>query len=259
MRWLTFLLSFFALSSAPLLAQTTLTVRADYWAPYNGNPGEKPPGYVVEMMEAIYAPLKVKIDYQLMPWTRAVDEAGKGKVQAVIGALKADAPQLTFPQEPCGKSSIGFYTLASDAWVFSGPDSLTGKTLGVIADYSYSEQLDAYIKQHRADTKKISFTTGDSALEQSIQMLRRGRIGVFVEDLNVFEAKRAKLGLKKEDFRLAGQDNESSPIYVAFAPNLPETAKLVADWDAGVKRLRASGELAKILATYGLTDWQSTP
>ena len=63
--------------TAGFATAATITIRTDMWAPYTDEPGEKP-GYMVEVAEAIFTANGDKIDYQLMPWTRCLEDVKKG-------------------------------------------------------------------------------------------------------------------------------------------------------------------------------------
>lgn len=243
---------------ASLSAQTTLTVKADSWFPFNDDPAAAKPGYVVELLRLIFEPQGIKIDYKMTPWNRSLAEVENGQSDCVIGALKSDAPNFIYPVEAAGVTKNVFFTNKDKKWKYSGIDSLKDINLGVIADYSYSEALDAYIKMHKADSKKITVLTGDNALEQGIRMLEKGRIDAVVEDESVYAGKLALMKLDPATFFQVGADRKGDPIYVAFSPHESKkvaSVQYAAKWDDGIKKLRTAGELAKILMKYGLKDW----
>jgi polar amino acid transport system substrate-binding protein len=78
-------------AAVPVFADT-ITVRADTWMPYNGEPNSDRPGYCIEMLKVIFEPMGYKIDYQIEPWTRATANAEAGKIDAIIGAAINDCP-----------------------------------------------------------------------------------------------------------------------------------------------------------------------
>jgi len=85
--------------------------------------------------------------------------------------------------------------------------------------------------------------------------LINGRIDVVIDDIAVVGGYLAKTG-NTDKVKLAGTPGEPTGLYIAFAPNNPkseEYAKLISD---GMATLRASGELTKILAKYGMSDWK---
>jgi polar amino acid transport system substrate-binding protein len=45
-----------------------------------------------------------------------------------------------------------------------------------------------------------------------------------------------------------------TPVFIAFSPSVPQARTLAQIMDRGIDRLRASGRLAKIMATYHVPD-----
>ena len=43
-------------------AAETISVRADVWMPYNGEPGAEKPGYGIEILKAVFGPQNIEID-----------------------------------------------------------------------------------------------------------------------------------------------------------------------------------------------------
>ena len=253
--------SFLLLAAASALlaigacAQSTVSVRADYWYPYNGDPADAKPGYAIEILKAVFEKGGGKLDYGVMPWKLAVSEAEKGGVNGVIGALKSDTPDFVFPDEPIALSENTLFAKKGSSLTFNGLESLKGKRLGVVNGYSYSEKLDEYIKQNQGNAQAIDESTGDNPVEQAIRKLQAGRIDVFVEGKTVFWAQVAKMGLSRDDFVEVAKVSEPEPLYVSFSPKKDDAKALAAKLTAGIRELRASGELAKILAKYSVQDW----
>jgi polar amino acid transport system substrate-binding protein len=238
-----------------LLPAQTVSFRADNWYPFNGTPGDAKPGYGVEVLKAVFEKSGGKVDYAVIPWKRAVSEAEKGAINGVIGALKSDTPDFVFPEEPIGMFEPIFFVRKDSAWKFTGMDSLKGKRLGILNGYSYGEKVDAYVKQNQGNAQAIDESTGDNPGEQAIRKLQAGRIDVFVEVGTVFWAQVAKPGLNKDDFMAVGQASDPEPIYVSFSPKKDDAKALAARLTTGIRELRSSGELAKILAKYEVKDW----
>lgn len=237
------------------LAQETISVRSDFWYPFNGDPSDSRPGYVVEMLKAIFEKGGGKVDYQTIPWKRAVAEAEQGKINGVIGALKSDTPDFIFPEEPIGVYTPTLFVKKGSGWSYSGLDSLKGKRIGIINGYSYGDKLDAYVKQNQNNAQAIDESSGEKPVEQSIRKLMAGRVDAFIEVPTVFWAQVDKLGLDKSQFQEAGVVNDPEPMFVSFSPKRPDSKTLATKLTNGIRELRRSGELAKILARYSVKDW----
>lgn len=254
-RCLTFtFVLFFGFASAAW--SETITLRADSWYPYNGDPQAEKPGFMIEIAREVFEAAGHKVDYQVMPWARALKEAEQGNIDGVVGAAKGDAPHFIFPSTPQGQARYVFFTLANSTWNFKDPSDLQSVLIGLISDYSYGPTFDAWAKS-RKQTKQLQATSGDTALEQNIKKLQRGRIQTLISSPDVFNWTVSAMGLPKQDFRQAGMLPEVDDIFIAFSPKRKSSdayAKLLAD---GVSKLRADGKLATILARYGVSDWSS--
>jgi polar amino acid transport system substrate-binding protein len=238
---------------APLRAES-LTVRADSWPPYNAEPASPLPGYVVELMKLVFP--TDTIDYQITPWPRAVKDCSEGKIQAIIGALKTDAPGCIYPEEPAGCSRSAFFVPKDSTWTFTDIESLKKVKIGAISGYSYDNgPVDAYLTS--ATLPAVQLVGGDDPLQTNIRKLHAERINAIVEDPNVMNWVLKQMKVPATDFKLAGYASaEGNLIYVAFSPTHPESAARAAHWTETIRKLRADGSLAKILAKYDIADWQ---
>ncbi|MBF0205913.1 MAG: transporter substrate-binding domain-containing protein [Oligoflexia bacterium] len=227
----------------------TLSIRADVWMPYNGEPAGDV-GYMVEVLKKVYSEFNVVIDYQTMPWARAIKEVRDGNFDAVIGAYKMDVPDFVFPQEHFTIGGEAFFVLSSKTWEFKDHSSLKQQKMGCIKDYSYGEDIDKYIKENPTMVECVS---GDDPLEQNIKKLIAGRIDVLIEDAAVFWWKVHSMSGIKEKVKSAGSLGKNTPMYIAFSPQDKKKAKSkeYADkFDQGFKKLVASGEIARLKDKY---------
>jgi polar amino acid transport system substrate-binding protein len=232
----------------------TITIAADEWCPYNCEPSSDKPGYMIEIAQKVFGEAGHTIEYQSMPWSRAIEEARRGRFSAIVGATARDAPDFDYPSRSLGVGVNVFLTAKGSDWRFSDIGSLATVSLGTIRDYSYGDALDAYIAQHGRDAARVQVASGDTALDINFKKLAAGRIGALVEDRNVAEYYLANSS-QQGGFDTVGDLGEN-PLYIAFSPaieNGAEYARLLAE---GVQKMRASGELATLLTKYGLQDWE---
>jgi polar amino acid transport system substrate-binding protein len=242
------------LASGGALQAATISIVADEWCPYNCTPGDERPGYMIEIVQKVLGEAGHTIDYRNMPWSRAIEEARRGKFDAIVGAAQGDAPDFVFPGEKLGVSANVLMVKSGTAWRYSDLDSLQAVSLGTIRDYSYGDELDAYITQHEKDAKRVQVASGDTALETNFRKLDAGRIDVLVEDRNVIEYYLAGAG--QAGAYVAAGDLGEDDLFIAFSPANKDAAEYARLLGEGVQKLRASGELAVILKKYGLKDWQ---
>lgn len=240
--------------TAVSVSAATITIRADSWAPYNDDPNSDKPGYMIEAVKLIFEAKGHQVDYQTMPWSRSLAEVGKGTYDAVVGTDEEESPDLVFPSEPFGLYKNGFFVDKSSRWQYTGPDSLLQVRLGVIDDYVYGDELDAYIETHR-NSKKVFVANGDDALSKLIKMLKAGRLDVVIEDVTVMSHALNEMRLAGEIVDV-GSPGEASFLYIAFSPAKESSRGYANIFDEGLAELRRSGKFQKILSRYGLQDWK---
>lgn len=233
----------------------TITLRADEWSPFNGDPTSDRPGYLIELATQIFARAGHKIDYQLLPWERAIADVRASKFDCIVGAYKEDAPDFIFPALPLGRDQQGFFRADGLAWQFD-QSTLPQQRLAVIGGYSYDDggAVDTYIKSNTRSSS-IHVATGDSPLARNIRMLVAGRVDVTVSSIPVMQAKLDELGLtgKVQQVDTLGDPYD---VYIACAPGKILSKTYTELLSRGVQEMRANGELQAILRKYGLSDWQ---
>lgn len=237
---------------AQFTSATTITIVADEWPPYNGVPDSSNPGYGIEIMKKIFEPQGYTIEYKVMPWSRALIETRAGHYNAVIGLIKDEAPDFITPEEEFGVTVTAFYVLKDNPWKYDGTESLVNMKVGLIKGYSYGKELDAFFKKNQ---KIIQYAHGDAPLLSNIKKLLSKRIDVIVEDPNVFCEKSKSANIKTEIIN-AGQEQNTTPLYIGFSPELKDSKKFAELFTAGIKKLKESGELQKILNKYSVKYWK---
>ena len=231
-----------------------LTVVSDYWIPYNGDPKAEKPGYGIEILVKIFEDAGHTVVYKILPWNRAILTTRNGDYNAIIGAIIDDAPDFVYPEEEFGISDDCYFVTNESTWEYKGVESFNGLEVGLIKDYSYGTEIDKYFKDNPA---RGQYVYGDDPLEQNIDKLITGRINVLIEDANVLLAKANKMGVAdkiKEAKSIKSTDD--SRIFVAFSPSNPKSKEYAKIYTEGIKKLKASGELDKILKKYGLKYWK---
>lgn len=243
---------FVACLAAGTHAADTLRLRADTWMPFNGEPDGKLPGYAIEVARIVCAKNGITLDYQNMPWGDALKAAAAGKIEAVIGANKDEAAGLVVPQVPIGLPRIALIVRKQNAWRYGNLASLQAVRLAVIKDYKYWPALDEYLA--RTGEPHVFKLSGDHPLVDALARVQDGTVDIVAETSSVFIWTAKEAGYEPGAFRIAYL-HEGDPVFFAFAPGAAgqRYARL---FDDGIRALRKSGEFARILERYGLTDWE---
>jgi polar amino acid transport system substrate-binding protein len=232
-----------------------LAVAADEWCPFNCQPGSAKPGYVVELLEAVFA--NQGIEYRVLPWKRAVLKVQRGEGAAVIGAIGniVELEQLQIGQEPVGYASDCLFIPANSTVRYQGrADDLNSlKRVGVALGYAYNEGFGEWLARPENKAKTLT-VSGEQPAARNLRMLAAGGLDGVLESGAVMNYLLRNGGLENQVIS-AGCDTPV-PIYVAFGPKNSQGDTLVKQFDEGMAELRKSGKLAEILARYGLQDWQ---
>lgn len=234
-------------------AEKVISIRTDVWCPFACEPKAKNPGFMIEIVQDILKKEGYTVDYQLMPWARAIRDTKLGKYDAIIGAGRSDAPGFIFPDEPQGLTKYSTFGLKETNWKYLDEKSLEGIKLGAISSYSYDDETNRLIEKKHGSIELVS---GDEPLGQLIKMVEQKRIMAFVESPQVlsFYLKEKNIKIKLND--LGPLKENSQELYIAFSPEKKELSGLAKKISLGTVELRKTGKLKKILSKYGLTDWK---
>ena len=230
----------------------TLSIRADQWMPMNGDPGAPRPGFAIEILHAIFRPMGIRIDYQLDSWSRSVRLARNGDIDCIVGVYRGEAPDLLFPQQPLAFDETAFYVAAGSDWRYQGVDSLSGERVGVIDGYSYGDVVDDWLASD-AGQASVAVVYGLQPLRRNLRKLLAGRLDVIIESPFVMEAMIRELRLSGAITEAGRIESPPTPLYLACSPARETSARYLSEFDDGMAMLRESGELARIMARYGLS------
>ncbi|MCX8102400.1 MAG: transporter substrate-binding domain-containing protein [Geminicoccaceae bacterium] len=241
------------LASAPtVVAAGTITLRADPWCPHNCRPESDRPGYLIELARAIFEPLGHRVDYRAMGWRRTIEAVRAGEIDGAVGAGLEDAPDLVFADEPAGLAVPVIAVRRGEGFTFTGPGSLGDRVIGAILGYEFGGPLEPWLRRHARDPTRIQWVSGIDGAVQNLKKLLAGRIDGMLDDRAVIAHYATELGLR-ERIELV-ELGVYQPIGIAFSPAKPEGRIYARAFGEGLRRLRASGELAAILGRYGLVD-----
>jgi len=241
-----------ASSTSSVVRSEELILVADEWCPYNCTPGNKNPGYLVEIVQYSLEKAGYTLTYKIVPWNRAIKRVESGNFHGIIGAGKQETPSFIFHDLPLFTIEHRFYTLTKNTWQYENIDSLKTINLGVIKDYSYGTLYNEYIKNNAKLSSKITTLHGDDEFERLILLLEREQIDAFVEDKNIV-GNYIRNAEKSPSLRTAGKAS-SEAIYIAFSPALPNSKQYAKAISEGFAALQASGKIDALKLKYHLTD-----
>lgn len=242
------------LFSASVVAAEPIRLVGDEFCPYNCDPASGKPGYMVEVLEEIFAAQGLTINYRLKPWSRAVQVVANGGAHVLLANTYNSAPDKRL-QLVMGEDSTCFLTRHTDPWRFTDVTALQQHRIGVIQGYHYDAggPLDQYL---RSNHPQVYLAKGELPLRGLMSMLLQERIDLVLDNCNVLKRKVSKMDIA-EQTRLAGTlPGYHADLHIAFSPADPDAEQLMALVRDGLAELRRNGRLAAILQTYNVNDWQ---
>jgi len=224
-----------------------LTVAAIDWCPQICSSKDRP-GYVIEIIKAVFSGEKYQLQIDYFPWSRAIRNVTLGQYDALLSPAKKEAPHLVFPLKAVGSQRMCFFVKESSNWKYEGPKSLKGVSIGIAADTSI-EELNGYIVKHPEQFQFQPYH--ERFVKQNALKLLKGRMDTFIFTLNT-----TQYTLKNENLdgkvKNAGCTSKA-PIYMAFTPNLSKKTFInggVEYFDKRMSKLAKEGTIEKILKKY---------
>lgn len=237
-----------------IASSKVISLSADLWMPYNGEPNSEKPGYVIEIAKAVFEPRGFVVEYQVAPWSRSIRAMMAGQITGIVAASQREAPGAIYPVESIANVQYCFFTLPQSDWKYVDFTSLKSIRLALIEDYSYTPIIDAYVANNRTITPLLDFSSGEDALILNIKKLQAKRVDAVITPLEVLQTQLQSMDLEIELFRNAGC-TAKDPLYIAFSPKDPRSKELAQILSSGIQKLRKSGKLSKILSRYSVSDW----
>ncbi len=235
----------------PLFADEVV-MAADPWCPFTCVAGSDHEGLLVDVARKVFEGTGHKFKYQTLNWARALEETRDGKFNGVLGSLKTDAPDFTFPASSVANQASCFYVKKDSVWVYKGVNSLESVFLGAVLDYTYGDPVDAYIARVAKNSKRLDLVSGVDATKKLFLKLLDGRNDVVIEEKSVVDYVLSNTAdLKNAQVKAVGCLKES-PLFVAFSPKNPNSKKYAKLFDQEFKKIKSSPQWAEILKKYNL-------
>ena len=229
------------------VAQDTVVISTGEWAPFTSESMENN-GVGLHIITAAFAQVGLNVEYQWLPWTRAMEDAEQSKVDfsGIWFYNDERAQKFSYTVPVVGSSNVFFKRSDSD-FDWSDFDSFPqDKVVGRTHTYSYGQYFDEAV----ADGKIQVDDAPNDIL--NFRKLIRGRIDAFaISELVGYDMLRQQF--KPEEVAML----EAHPIKISTAPlhliaakGNTRAAGLIEQFNEGMAQLESSGELEAILDSY---------
>lgn len=214
------------------------------WPPFSGKdlPNK---GFSNDVTQTALERMGHSATIKVMPWARALEMTKRGKFEVLPSVWYSDerAKSLKFT-DAIASNRIVFIKEKGDNFEFTGIDSLSGKSVGIVQDYDYSDEfLNAEnIERQRANS-----------LKTNVRKLLGGRV-----DLTLGDELVAKYAINKDmpdrADKVAYTEGALSEkdLHVTFTRKLDNLDRIVANFNDELEAMREDGTYDAILKRHKL-------
>lgn len=219
---------------------------ADY-PPYEMIIDGKPAGIAVEIVETVFKRMGQKIDFKLLPWSRALHLLKLGELDGTLEVFKTNKRLefLDFSNEILLNETTSLFVLEDSEITFDGDlAKLKGFMFGIRQDFSYGEIFDSAL-ENKIITKYVKQIYNENRL---FYLLNNNKIDIYIGDKygTFYQYKLA--GLDKKIVRLS-PDVQSTPTYMVFSKK--NNLKHIRDkFDTILKEMKEDGTYNRILKEW---------
>jgi polar amino acid transport system substrate-binding protein len=214
----------------------------DDWSPYSYVENGEAKGFAADIVRAAWSAAGVKVELVPLPYARCMKEVDNNALAGCFDTLRDPRTEARYlwHKVPLFKARIAIYGPSkgpSKGVVFK---DLYGARVGVTNGYDYGQAFD------NDPAMKRDVAPSDLA---SLRKLAAGRIDYAL----VFDRVAESIFRKNPDLAAAIQQRGvlvEPSLYISFARNMPGIEATIAKFDAGLDKIRKSGEYARIEARW---------
>lgn len=238
----------FAVAGSLLFASAAqaqnLSGTATEWAPFTGsklNSG----GIVTDIVTQVFEQAGHDLSMKYLPWERALAESKAGKINVLVGAwYSEERAQNFYMSEPFLHNRIVFIKPKGNSFEFNGLDSLSGKKVGVIRGWAYSEEFNQASNFKKPDT---------GSLVNNLKKLSANRIDLTLSDEIVARYTLGnELPQMKDSFAFTSNALGEKGLHIAISRSNPQGQALIDAFNQSLAALKADGSYGNILKNHGL-------
>lgn len=242
-----------ALDKWPDLQQSPVQLVANDWCPQHCESGQPDKGYVIDIVTQALDSQGVPFTLRFYPWTRAMMMVDRGEADGLLTPTVTGFPQFVYHTQAVGYQQYCFYADQSRTWRYRKPEDLQNQRIAMLADSGLGP-IDDYLNANRKTITVTSLTGDHEFAKRLFLFLGLNRADAVVITSDVFSYGQLKGDIGK-NFKSVGCLEQEKMAVGLSKKNAKRSATIAQALDAGIMKLRSSGQLAKTLARYGIKDW----
>jgi polar amino acid transport system substrate-binding protein len=207
---------------------------------------EKEGGYLVDITQAAFQRAGYQVEFSFVPWARALDGTIKGHYDVLMAAyFTSERAKLMAYTEQIGSVEVYFWKRADSVIPYNSLDDVKNLTIGLVRNSVVNDEFNKILP-----TLKIDY--GNNG-EINLLKLIAGKIDLFVEKRELVDVLLNKTHIAQRDkVQPLGAPLMSGKFYNCVSRVRPDWEKIMADFNDGLRAIRADGTEKAILMKHGL-------
>jgi polar amino acid transport system substrate-binding protein len=206
-------------------------------------------GFAVDVIGQILGPQGEGFKLELLPWRRCLLQVQSGSTDLVLNIARSPdrEGQFLFTQPYYQMRLAYFYDADRPVPAVHSREDLAQQRLCLAAGYNYAP--------FGLTPKAPNVTGTGKTVGNAFQMLKAGRCDVVPERLETAIGYRLAGIADYERIGLAYKlmaDLPAQAFHMGVSPRIPQAQALLQRLNAGIERLRESGQLAQLAKRYGI-------
>lgn len=228
-----------------LMAQTLVFVSSEF-PPYIYKKQKRIKGFNVEILNAIFKRMHIKVEYRIVPWARGVNMLKEGEVDAMFPFFKTKQREhfteysASFTSEP-----IAMFVLKDSPITYTGDlKTLSAYKFGRVRGFSSGAFFDEALKENIIQVEDASTSTSN------LKKLFRKRFDILVENqfLVLHELKKEN---QLQELKQLHPILSNTKAYLGFSKKRNHT-QLIVKFNKVLKEIKEDGTYDKIINNYFL-------
>jgi len=198
-------------------------------------------GYSWDVIRESFHAAGYTLQLRIVPWSRAMYEIKRGKVELLFPAGKnaARMEYMDYSTEPVNAVDFLIYTDGDSDFEWDGLESLAGQTIGAARGWNFGDRWE----QQSGFEKQLV-----DSIEQGFRMLDEGRIDGFAGYEVVWDYKIREMD-RSGEFAKTPAFDETREFVTALKSN-PRGKQLLAAFDRGKRIITENGTMEEIAARW---------
>ncbi len=228
-----------------LFSQEILTLATDPFEPFYG-PNLPNRGYLTEIVIEAFKIEGIEVDIEFVPWKRAFELAQNGYYDGLLGAFYTEEREQYFVYtNPVALNRVALFSKKDMKITYKTLDQLSKYRIGVVRDYSYSEEFDMALYLDKFES---------SSSDKSINLLLNDRVDIIAGSEPVINHILKELyNSRKDDVEAIGYLSQRW-LHVLISKKNINANYYIKKFNNGLNKIKISGLYNQILNKHGVKE-----